>query len=239
MQKTFNCLILEDTLSDLLAIEMVMDQYPAINCRYVNDAKSFLKEINQSIFDLFIIDINLPESLTGIDLLEMIKQPKAWVIISSMLDSREYYEQFSKINFQKFYIRKPIEEYLFKTTIDSFLLAHQEVQYTAAIPHFQVKQGNFNYNISASEVHLIETNDHATTIYTATSKYTTYAPLREFEQKLTHSSFEKLNRSSLVNMDKVIRINAKESYAELPDCKVSISRSLKPIILEKFKNKAG
>ena len=143
MQNTFNCLILEDTLSDLLAIEMVMDQYPSINCRYVSDAKSFLNEITQSRFDLFIVDINLPESLTGIDLLEMIKQPKAWVIISSMLDSRDYYEQFSKINFQKFYIKKPIEEFLFKTTIDSFLLAHQDLQDAAATPHFQVKQGNF------------------------------------------------------------------------------------------------
>ena len=40
-------------------------------------------------------------------------------------------------------------------------------------------------------------------------------------------------------MDQVIRINSKESYAELADRNVAISRSLKKSVLEKYKSRVS
>ncbi|GGD54930.1 hypothetical protein GCM10011514_18890 [Emticicia aquatilis] len=240
----YNCLVLEDTLNDQLAIEMVLDQFPEIRATYVNTPKGFLQELSKQKYHIFIVDIMLQDSLTGIDLIHSITDTSAWVIISSSMDSKDYYEQYKSLKFNKFFIKKPIDEFIFKTNLESFLFNQKEEQ-TAAVSttiipdnYVMLKQGNYLYKVSYTDIILIETADHATTVYTDKTKYTTYTSLKTFEDLLKEYYFEKANRNSLVNMNAVRRINIKENYIEIDKHQIQISRSNKQLFIDKYIDKA-
>lgn len=235
----YNCLVLEDTLSDQLAIEMVLDQFPEIHSTYVNTPRGFLQELSKQKYQIFIVDIMLQDKLTGIDLIHSITDTSAWVIISSSMDSKDYYEQYKSLKFNKFFIKKPIDEFIFKTNLESFLFSRQEEK-TIGVEeyHIMLKQGNYVYKVAYNEIILIETADHATTVYTEKSKYTTYTSLKTFEDLLKEFYFEKVNRNSLVNMTAVKRINIKENYLEIDKHQIQISRSNRQSFIDRFIDKA-
>lgn len=242
MKQHYNCLVLEDTLNDQLAIEMVLDQFPEIQATYVNTPKGFLQELSKQKYHIFIVDIMLNDSLTGIDLIHSITDTSAWVIISSSMDSKDYYEQYKALKFNKFFIKKPIDEFIFKTNLESFLFTKKgvpslEISTTTQDNYVMLKQGNYLYKVSYTEIVLIETADHATTVYTEKSKYTTYTSLKIFEDMLKEFYFEKVNRNSLVNMNAVRRINIKENYVELDKHQIQISRSNKQLFVDKYIDK--
>lgn len=235
----YNCLVLEDTLSDQLAIEMVLDQFPEIHSTYVNTPRGFLQELSKQKYQIFIVDIMLQDKLTGIDLIHSITDTSAWVIISSSMDSKDYYEQYKSLKFNKFFIKKPIDEFIFKTNLESFLFSRQEEKTIGAEEyHIMLKQGNYVYKVAYNEIILIETADHATTVYTEKSKYTTYTSLKTFEDLLKEFYFEKVNRNSLVNMTAVKRINIKENYLEIDKHQIQISRSNRQSFIDRFIDKA-
>lgn len=235
----YNCLVLEDTLSDQLAIEMVLDQFSEIHSTYVNTPRGFLQELSKQKYQIFIVDIMLQDKLTGIDLIHSITDTSAWVIISSSMDSKDYYEQYKSLKFNKFFIKKPIDEFIFKTNLESFLFSRQEEK-TIGVEeyHIMLKQGNYVYKVAYNEIILIETADHATTVYTEKSKYTTYTSLKTFEDLLKEFYFEKVNRNSLVNMTAVKRINIKENYLEIDKHQIQISRSNRQSFIDRFIDKA-
>lgn len=235
----YNCLVLEDTLSDQLAIEMVLDQFPEIHSTYVNTPRGFLQELSKQKYQIFIVDIMLQDRLTGIDLIHSITDTSAWVIISSSMDSKDYYEQYKLLKFNKFFIKKPIDEFIFKTNLESFLFSRQGQKMIGAEEyHIMLKQGNYVYKVAYNEIILIETADHATTVYTEKSKYTTYTSLKTFEDLLKEFYFEKVNRNSLVNMTAVKRINIKENYLEIDKHQIQISRSNRQSFIDRFIDRA-
>jgi len=123
--KQFNCFVLEDSLSDQLSIEMILNQFPEIETLYISNSKDFLNEVSKRTYTLIIVDIKLQESITGIDLIQYLKDASTWVIICSAYESKVYYNQYKSLNFTKFYVQKPVDEFIFKTHIESFLFSKQ------------------------------------------------------------------------------------------------------------------
>ena len=234
----YKALILEDSLNDQLAIEMVLDRFPEIKATYVNNSRSFLHELSKDKFHIFIVDIMLNESLTGVDLIHAISDPSAWVIISSSMDSNDYYNEYRDLQFNKFYIKKPIDEFIFRTNIESFLFSRNEPASDVVEENFvMLKQGNYMYKVPYEDITFIETSDHATTVHTHKNKFTTYTPLKNFEELLKERDFERANRNTLVNMKAVKRINFKENFLEVDVHQIPISRGNKHSFLERFEEK--
>jgi CheY-like chemotaxis protein len=124
--KQFNCLVLDDSLSDQLSIEMILTQFPEIETIYISNSKEFLYEVAKRSYTLIIVDIQLQESMTGIDLLKYLKDASTWVIICSAYESKVYYNQYKSLHFTKFYVQKPVDEFIFKTHIESFLFSKKQ-----------------------------------------------------------------------------------------------------------------
>lgn len=238
---TYNCLVLEDTLGDQLAIEMILNEFPEIEATYVNTPKNFLQELSKRKYHIFIVDIILNDSLTGIDLIHSITDASAWVIISSSMDSKDYYEDYKTLKFNKFFIKKPIDEFVFKTNIESFLFNQQSVKSEGSKVveenFVMLKQGNYLHKVTYNEILFIETSDHATTVYTSKCKYTTYTSLKYFEVLLNSLDFEKINRNTLVNMTEVRRINVKDNFVEIDCHQVQISRGNRQFLIDKYIDK--
>jgi DNA-binding LytR/AlgR family response regulator len=178
-------------------------------------------------------------TITGIDLLEAIKDPKAWVIITSLIDFRDCYEQYRGLRFNKFFVQKPIDEYILKTKIDSFLFS-QTAHYlspTEEVNYVMLKLGKFMHKVLLSEISLIQTNDHATTVFTDKQKYITYTSLKTFEGLTKSKNFQKVNRNSLVNINTIKKVNLKENYIETDSHQIQISRGCKPLFVSKYADK--
>ena len=121
--KQFNCLVLEDSLNDQLSIELLLNQYPEIKPFYTNSPQSFAYEVAHNQYNLIITDIKLPGTITGIDLLPLVQDTSTWVIICSAYESKKYYDEYKSLPFTKFYLQKPLDDFIFKTHIESFLFA--------------------------------------------------------------------------------------------------------------------
>ena len=125
--KQFNCLVLEDSLNDQLSIELLLNQYPEIKPFYTNSPQSFAYEMTHNRYNLIITDIKLPGTVTSIDLLRSIEDSSTWVIICSAYDCEAYYDEYKSLPFTKFYLQKPLDDFTFKTHIESFLFAKSRV----------------------------------------------------------------------------------------------------------------
>jgi CheY-like chemotaxis protein len=123
IMKQFKCLVLEDSLNDQLSIEMLLIQYPEITPIYVSSSEEFQHEIATNHFNLIISDIRLKGTLTGIDLIQWVKDTSIWIIICSAYNSETYNEQYKLLPFTKFYLQKPFDDFAFKKHIESFLCA--------------------------------------------------------------------------------------------------------------------
>ena len=73
--KQFNCLVLEDSLSDQLSIELLLNQYSEIKHFIPIPPESFVYEMTYNRYNLVITDIKLPGTVTDIDLLQSIEDP--------------------------------------------------------------------------------------------------------------------------------------------------------------------
>lgn len=121
MQKALKCLILEDSVSDQLTLEMILADYERINIKLISTPEQFLHEVSNRDYKLFMIDINLESTITGIDLAHKIPNESSWVIFCSASDCDRYYGQYKNLKFKKFYLQKPIDEFNLRTHLDTFL----------------------------------------------------------------------------------------------------------------------
>lgn len=122
MKEKLRCLILDDSLIDQLSLEMILSDYSEIQTTSVSTPEQFQDKINHTNYQLFMIDINLGTSITGIELAKQIpSSATSWVIFCSASDCQKHYNLYKDLSFRKFYLQKPIDEYSLKIHLDSIL----------------------------------------------------------------------------------------------------------------------
>jgi DNA-binding NtrC family response regulator len=126
--KPYPCLILDDSLSDQLAIEIALHSFDEIEPYFVSTPHEFRQALSQKNYQLLIVDIQLQGRLTGIDLLELLQNPTVWVILYSAYEAGTYYGHYQTLPFVKFYLQKPLDEYAFRTHIESFLFTQKRIR---------------------------------------------------------------------------------------------------------------
>lgn len=93
------------------SIKMLLEeQADDISCAYVSDAQKFLKMIRKEIYDIFLIDINLKDDKTGLDLIKDLIEdnPKQKIIVLTSYDLDNYKDMAFKLGVKDF-INKSVE----------------------------------------------------------------------------------------------------------------------------------
>lgn len=124
--KEHKVLILEDSISDQLTLEIILEEFPTIKPIFAQNTQEFLYHLALNEIELVIVDIVLKESLNGIEIANQISDKSTWLIICSAHACQKYYEQFKELSFTKFYIQKPIDEYVLRTHLDSFIFSKKQ-----------------------------------------------------------------------------------------------------------------
>ena len=93
------------------SIKMLLEeQADDISCAYVSDAQKFFKMIKEEAYDIFLIDINLKDDKTGLDLIKDLvnDNPKQKIIVLTSYDLDNYKDMAFKLGVKDF-INKSVE----------------------------------------------------------------------------------------------------------------------------------
>lgn len=93
------------------SIKMLLEeQADDISCAYVSDAQKFFKMIKEEAYDIFLIDINLKDDKTGLDLIKDLIEdnPKQKIIVLTSYDLDNYKDMAFKLGVRDF-INKSVE----------------------------------------------------------------------------------------------------------------------------------
>lgn len=93
------------------SIKMLLEeQADDISCAYVSDAQKFLKMIKEEAYDIFLIDINLKDDKTGLDLIKDLvnDNPKQKIIVLTSYDLDNYKDMAFDLGIKDF-INKSVE----------------------------------------------------------------------------------------------------------------------------------
>ena len=92
------------------SLKMLLEEQEVISCTFVSKVQDFLKMIKKDAYDIFLIDINLKDDKTGLDLIKdlLAENPKQNIIVLTSYDLDNYKDMAFKLGVKDF-INKSIE----------------------------------------------------------------------------------------------------------------------------------
>lgn len=92
------------------SLKMLLEEQEEISCAYVSKPQEFLKMIEEENYDIFLIDINLKDDKTGLDLIKDLVDynPKQKIIVLTSYDLDNYKDIAFKLGVRDF-INKSVE----------------------------------------------------------------------------------------------------------------------------------
>lgn len=94
------------------SLKMLLEEYEEISCDYVSKVQEFLEMIEKETYDIFLIDINLKDEKTGLDLIKdlLADNPKQKIIVLTSYDLDNYKDMTFDLGVRDF-INKSVETY--------------------------------------------------------------------------------------------------------------------------------
>lgn len=92
------------------SLKMLLEEQEEISCTFVSKPQEFLKMIEKDDYDIFLIDINLKDDKTGLDLIKdlIADKPKQKIIVLTSYDLDNYKDMAFKLGVKDF-INKSVE----------------------------------------------------------------------------------------------------------------------------------
>ena len=92
------------------SLKMLLEEQDEISCVYVSKGQDFIKMIEKDAYDIFLIDINLKDDKTGLELIKDLIEdnPKQKIIVLTSYDLDNYKDIAFKLGVKDF-INKSVE----------------------------------------------------------------------------------------------------------------------------------
>ena len=118
------------------SLKMLLEEQDEISCVYVSKCQDFLKMIEKEAYDIFLIDINLKDDKTGLDLIKDLIEdnPKQKIIVLTSYDLDNYKDMAFKLGVKDF-INKSVEiEELLERIKNVYKGSHKKIDKYIADP---------------------------------------------------------------------------------------------------------
>ncbi len=154
-----------------------------------HDALLSEKSYNVAFLDIEIRDVS------GLDIAKKLKENNKNIIIFFITDYEKYIDDAMDL-FALRFIKKPLDYSRFYNGLDKAIeLINEDVV------EFYLKDSNKLIKIKSKDIMYIETLDHKTKIVTSDCIYYSSELIEYWQKKLTHSSFYRVHKSYIVNLD--------------------------------------
>ncbi len=238
-------LIVEDEALYANSLEILIDELGYELVAIVADAKSALQEIEESMPDLLLVDINLEGAMNGIELVQIAQHIKVTpaIFITSFADEATF--EKVKVLTPFAFITKPFDQQQLQRAIELAVIhitqkndeetsKEQPWSDFAFKDHIFVKVRSKINKIRIDSIDYLEVDDRYCTLVSGEHKYVARVGLNEMEEKLSGNQFYRTHRKYLVNLEKVSSINVAMNTIALGTVELPISRSSKEELLKKL-----
>ena len=227
------CVSIDDEPLALKLIREYVSRFPALQMvRTFDDAISGAEFLKRTPIDLLFIDINMPD-ITGIDLVRSLEH-KPMIIFTTAyknfafegfeLEAIDYL--LKPIDFKRFTkaVEKAIDYYQYKNTPteeqrDESLYVYSEYRMV------KINLKDIDYIESMEDYVKIHVNDAKTVL--------SLMPLKKVLEKLPADKFQRIHRSYIIPVNKVISI--KNRKVQLPGIELPVSESYAPFMRDWMK----
>ena len=235
MEKKITCLVVDD---EPMAREIICSYIEKIDtlellgtCK--NGMEAF-QTLQQKSIDLLFLDINMPE-LTGISLAKALDKPTQVIFTTAY---REYALDGFEVQALD-YLLKPISFERFLKAIQKYTELHSTEKTTLSQERLStpdsiyIRADRKMVKINLTEILYVESTGDYLKFHTSAKVWVTRDSLSEYEEKLPKTSFLRIHRSFIINLQHIQAYT--HEFIEIENQALPISRSYKNEVLEKLK----
>lgn len=213
MDKNIKILIVEDEVLIADFIEEILKSDNFSNIRVVYNYNDALLEMNQFYPDIILMDINLNEFQTGIEL-SINKNLNASVIFLTGQYDTSTVEK-ALLTTPDSYLTKPIKKPDLLAAVNLVILKKKSLT-------FSFKDGHKLVYLNYNEILYFNADGNYIHIHSNTKKYTIRKTLTDILKDLPNNIFKQTHRSYIVNTHKITRKSKGEIF--LKDLMIPLSR---------------
>ncbi len=226
------CIIIDDEklAREVLSI-LILKSEKLILVEQFSNAIDAIKYLNANKVDLIFLDIHMP-NFSGFDFVQTIKNPPKVILVTTdknfALDAFNY-------NCIADYLIKPINEDRFNRAVKRVGIKREQPLTSSSSSDLSTKEIYVNIDkrlikIDISSINFIQANGDYILIKTEGSNYTVHTTLKKIEDKLPKTSFLKIHRSYIINVNKIIDIQ--DSTVLIGKDLIPVSKNNRPILME-------
>ncbi|HVV03775.1 MAG TPA: LytTR family DNA-binding domain-containing protein [Puia sp.] len=220
-----NCIIVDDEPGARKLLEEYIEDIDFL--RLVGKAENPLKAnaLMRSLqIDLLFLDVNMPK-MSGIEFLRSLPAVPPTILTTAYT---EYAIEGFELNVLD-YLVKPISYERFLKACNK---AREYRESPATAQHFFVKCDGRIEKIAYDELVFVEAMLNYVVLHTDTRKLIVHLTMKAISEQLPSGLFEKIHKSTIINVDKVKSIDGNE--VNLGKCKVVISQSLQESVIKRI-----
>jgi DNA-binding LytR/AlgR family response regulator len=226
------CIIIDDEklAREILSI-LILKSEKLVLVEQFSNAIDAMKYLNSNKVDLIFLDIHMP-NFSGFDFVQTIKNPPKIILVT--VDKNFALDAFN-YNCIADYLVKPIEEDRFNRAVKRISVKKEQPVITPILPDTTTKEIYVNIDkrlikIDIASINFIQANGDYILIKTEINNYTVHTTLKKIEEKLPKSSFIKIHRSYIINVNKIIDIQ--DSTVLIGKELIPVSKNNRSILME-------
>lgn len=231
-------LAVEDDAIYAESLEMLIDELGYELTGIADNAADTLALLNKAIPDIILMDIEINDSMTGVELAARLKHKcNAPVIFVTSHTDKETFNK-AKLTFPEAYIIKPYTKESLQAAIELALMKADmpaPVNIAPAVEHsFYVKDNGSLYKILTGDILYIEAEEKYCTIVTKQRKHTLNIRLKELLARLSPADFVQTHRAYIVRKDAIERIDLADQVVLVAGRQIPMGKSFKDELLNGF-----
>jgi len=226
-----NCIIIEDEPAAQSILENYISRCPGLRCcGTFADAFSAQAYMDSNPVDLIFLDINLPE-MSGVSFLRSLVHPPLVIFTTA-------YPQYAVDGFDLEAVDFLLKPFSFERFYKAVNKACEKFN-TRIAPisptKLTVKSGKRIYQLAIDDIRFIETCGDYVTIHCSDKKLVVHGTLKSWEEKLKGSSFLKVHRTAIVNLQRIDHLEG--NLICIGEHKLPVSEQFKEQLLERMGGK--
>jgi two-component system, LytTR family, response regulator len=228
LNNSLNILIIED---ELLIAEMLKEMLLELDYKVAGIAKNYATAAgilkNKPDINFAVLDINLSETKTGLDVAQLINEQHKipFIFLTSYSDKKTFKETIELK--PEAYLIKPFSKMDLFTTVEIIKARNIRTEKSVVI-----KDGHLNIKIKYNNILWLQSENIYVEIKTAEKTYLVRNSLDKFLEELNDDTFLRIHRSYAVNVNHVKAVNGQ--YVLINEEKIPLSRKFRDKLLVRF-----
>lgn len=223
-----NCIIIEDEPAAQSILEHHISRCPDLRCcGAFADAFSAHAFLEANPVDLIFLDINLPE-MSGVSFLRSLIRPPLVIFTTA-------YPQYAVDGFDLEVVDFLLKPFSFERFYKAANKAREKFNarvLTTMPAKLSIKSGKRIYQLAVDDICFIETCGDYVNIHCSDKKLVVHGTLKSWEEKLKGSSFLKVHRTAIVNLQKIDHLEG--NLICIGEHKLPVSEQYKEQLIEQM-----